>query len=281
MFPSSTPPNHAQRIASGSRRSVLLVALGVCLASQSCVAPRPDNSRYDRHFESGVWQDALAQQTSRPDRLWPEAVLLGTVPVAFLLDSTLNEDSPQAPVASIDKTAADSLPVALTATGLAIGGFRWAGGDHGESFEAGVESTAAVAALTQIMKVLVARPRPDGGSNDSYPSGHTSFSFAGATLIARELEDLNDTEWNPYELLLYVPAVYVGIERVRADQHWASDVAVGAFLGTFVTNWIWDAHFKRDDDERPTVFGTRHRFDWKFSGGYVDERPVFGIEIDF
>lgn len=276
----SSPGSHLRR-ATTARRIVSVAIVCAGLVAQGCVSPSDTNSRYGRHFESDVWSGSLAQQTSRPDRLWPEAVLLATVPVAFAMDSELNEDRPRAPLNAIDKNAADTFPIALAAGGLAIGGWRWANGDDSRSFEAGAEAIAGTAAVTQIMKTLIGRPRPDSGSHDSFPSGHTAFAFAGATLIARELEDPNDTSWNPAELLLYAPAVFVGVERVRSDRHWTSDVAFGAFLGTFLTNWIWDAHFKRDDDERATIFGSRHRFDWRLCGGFADELPVFGVEFSF
>lgn len=77
--------------------------------------------------------------------------------------------------------------------------------------------------LTQGLKIVAQRDRPDGGSH-SFPSGHTSATFATAAVIQHD-----------YGLAAALPffalGSFVGYSRVRSNHHWLSDVAFGAALG--------------------------------------------------
>jgi membrane-associated phospholipid phosphatase len=74
----------------------------------------------------------------------------------------------------------------------------------------------------------------------SFYSGHSSTSFAAATALtieAYEFHWLSDgTRW-VVPALAYSAAASVGYLRIASDNHWASDVAVGAAMGTGVT-WL-------------------------------------------
>lgn len=60
----------------------------------------------------------------------------------------------------------------------------------------------------------------------SLPSGHTTASFALATIAANKI----DTWWS--YLAFYSLATITGLGRIYDNQHWFSDVAIGAFIGT-------------------------------------------------
>jgi membrane-associated phospholipid phosphatase len=97
------------------------------------------------------------------------------------------------------------------------------------------------------LKGVVGRERPSGapGKPDilrvgqgfgqtryaSFPSGHTSAAFACATVIATDRADLPPAARHILGPLAFVAAGFVGLSRIYGDQHWASDVAVGAALG--------------------------------------------------
>jgi hypothetical protein len=67
----------------------------------------------------------------------------------------------------------------------------------------------------------------------SFPSGHSTTAFAAAAAVTDET-----TLWWPKSTwiigpLMYGGATMVGLSRMYHNRHWASDVAVGAMIGTF------------------------------------------------
>jgi hypothetical protein len=264
------PLDRCSKVCAGT---LLVALLGAC-------ASDPDDGRFRRHFEAPIIGESLQEQWQRPDRAIPELTLLATVPVAFMLDSDLHEDTPQEPISVGGKTAGDTIPIALGAGALAVGGFDWVGGDRAQTFEAASEALALTALTTETLKNAVGRRRPDRGTPTSFPSGHTSFSFAATTVLLRELEgDDGDSAWNPWEIAAYVPAGYVAWERVRADRHWPSDVAAGAFFGVFISNWVWDAHFPHDGERR--IYEAPSKVSWHLEAVDLDGRAALGVTIWF
>ena len=78
-----------------------------------------------------------------------------------------------------------------------------------------------------ILKKTIKGTRPDNSSNNSFPSGHTAFSFTGAEIFHQELKE-------NYPILSfagYPIAAGVGIYRMLNNKHYLSDVLVGAGLG--------------------------------------------------
>jgi membrane-associated phospholipid phosphatase len=68
----------------------------------------------------------------------------------------------------------------------------------------------------------------------SFPSGHTVAAFAAAAAVSAET-----SRWWPQATyygigpMLYGGAVAVGVSRMYENRHWASDVIMGAAIGTF------------------------------------------------
>lgn len=92
-----------------------------------------------------------------------------------------------------------------------------------------------------LLKEIVNNPRPNGGSF-SFPSGHTSYSFASATVL---FHSYKEDSWL-LSLSGYLPASVVGAYRVIKDKHWVSDVLFGAGLGMLFGHLsyhldIWDS----------------------------------------
>ena len=79
-------------------------------------------------------------------------------------------------------------------------------------------------AVSGVLKKAVQRERPDGADTRSFPSGHTSVSFASATVLQRELG------WK-VGIPAYAAATYVGMARIEKKKHYLSDVAFGAAIG--------------------------------------------------
>lgn len=68
--------------------------------------------------------------------------------------------------------------------------------------------------------------KKDNSSFVSFPSGHTTVAFAAATVFAMEYR-----EYRAVPILAYSAATAIGLSRIVQNQHWISDVMVGAALG--------------------------------------------------
>jgi hypothetical protein len=71
------------------------------------------------------------------------------------------------------------------------------------------------------------------GNWQSFPSGHSTTAFAAASAVTDE----TSIWWpksTPYiGTAMYGGATLVGLSRMYHNKHWASDVALGALIGTF------------------------------------------------
>lgn len=90
----------------------------------------------------------------------------------------------------------------------------------------GLKAFAVTDAASTLLKAAVHERRPDGQSNDSFPSLHTSAAFSMATVVSRY-----DSEWG---IPAYGAAALVGWSRVENRDHYWHDVIAGAALGYFV-----------------------------------------------
>jgi membrane-associated PAP2 superfamily phosphatase len=68
--------------------------------------------------------------------------------------------------------------------------------------------------------------KKDNSSFESFPSGHTTVAFAAATVFAMEYR-----EYRIVPIIAYSAATAIGLSRIVQNQHWISDVLVGAALG--------------------------------------------------
>jgi hypothetical protein len=81
------------------------------------------------------------------------------------------------------------------------------------------------------VKGLTKIERPDGSSNNSFPSGHTATAFMGAEFLWQEYKNVN--VW--YGISGYAVATGTGFFRIYNGRHWLSDVAMGAGIGILST----------------------------------------------
>jgi membrane-associated phospholipid phosphatase len=211
---------------------------------------------------------------SDPVRLIPQATLLLAAPLLVVFDRELEDRSVAHPQVTYgDTSRGNAAAVVLGSAALGLSGGTWIAGDSGRSFEILAESMAATMATTGALKLAIPRSRPTHESDSSFPSGHTAFSFCAATYLARTTWDATDQWWRGVGFLSYLPAAYVGISRIEGNQHFPSDVAVGAFLGAALTNWIYDAHVGDPKSGRAGIFDQSRG---PVSGfvPYVEERGV-------
>ncbi|MDB4912714.1 MAG: phosphoesterase PA-phosphatase related protein [Gemmatimonadetes bacterium] len=114
----------------------------------------------------------------------------------------------------------------------------------------GVEAVLLATSITTVLKGTLGRARPyatsdtnsrdfklwGGFGNDqrqSFPSGHSTTAFAVAAAVTSEVR-----RTMPQRLWMIAPVMYggaslVGVSRMYHNNHWASDVVLGAAIGTF------------------------------------------------
>ena len=114
----------------------------------------------------------------------------------------------------------------------------------------GTEAIVVGAGISGVLKLALGRARPytsadtnprnfslgrglKGTDFQSFPSGHSTTAFAAAAAVSAEM-----TEWWPHQRWIVNPVVYggaalVGLSRIYEDKHWASDVVMGAAIGSF------------------------------------------------
>jgi membrane-associated phospholipid phosphatase len=68
----------------------------------------------------------------------------------------------------------------------------------------------------------------------SYPSLHTAAAFATATALVGEIHERRPEATKVAAPLLYAAAMIPGLTRIYLDQHWASDIVAGGFLGALI-----------------------------------------------
>ncbi len=119
--------------------------------------------------------------------------------------------------------------------------------------DVGLHTTEAIilgSGVTMVFKDILGRSRPfvtnatdprdfklfkgfGNGDRQSFPSGHTTAAFAAASSLTSEVHRVYPHLTWIAGPLLYGGATTVGLARMYHNKHWASDVALGAAVGTF------------------------------------------------
>ena len=134
------------------------------------------------------------------------------------------------------------LAIGLHAGAFGLLGMGWITGKEGLTRWGGAftETIILLDVIVFPVKVITGRSRPGNGSAldfsmpgsiyDAFPSGHTAYSFGLASLLSRSPAPA----WS--KTLFWAGASGVALQRIFSDQHWTSDVVVGALLG------LWAGH---------------------------------------
>jgi hypothetical protein len=93
-------------------------------------------------------------------------------------------------------------------------------------------------ATVNIVKNTGRVTRPDGTSNNSFPSGHTATAFMGAEFLFQEYKDVS--VW--YGISGYAIAAGTGFFRMYNNRHWLTDVVAGAGIGMMSTKIAYWVH---------------------------------------
>jgi membrane-associated phospholipid phosphatase len=92
--------------------------------------------------------------------------------------------------------------------------------------------------IVQGMKKYIPSERPSGSGMNSMPSGHTAQAFVSATIL--DMEYRNISPW--ISVGGYAMATTTAVYRMANNQHWISDVLIGAGIGLFSTKVVYFTH---------------------------------------
>jgi len=81
-----------------------------------------------------------------------------------------------------------------------------------------------------------------GGAYQSLPSGHATAAFAAAAVLASEARRRWPGRASWIATGAYASATLVALSRIYHDEHWASDVMLGAGIGTVAGRVLVRAH---------------------------------------
>ena len=129
----------------------------------------------------------------------------------------------------------------------------------------GTEALIAGELVAATLKGVIGRQRPyvrprdarnyqlfrglrGGNSYRSFPSGHSVAAFAAAAAVTAETSrNAPNSTWIVAPIM-YGGAALAGVSRMYNNQHWASDVIIGAAIGTFAGLKVVRYHDSRPDN---------------------------------
>lgn len=229
-------------------------------------APSPPIGRMDAAYFKGYATDAGKIITS-PLRWEPKdwikfSLVVGGTGALLLADKEIkdfsqrNRSSIAGGFANMGNVIGDPLVVFPAAGAFYLYGQLADDGKVRRTSLLALESLVISGALTEGIKRLAGRPRPEvgelvgtwhGPSFDkryvSFSSGHTANAFAVATVVASEYRDVPFVATTAYSL-----ATLTALSRIYTDKHWASDTLFGAAIGHFVSKAVLSYH-KQDKNQ--------------------------------
>lgn len=225
--------------------AALPAGTSILSAQADTISPRPLFRPADAYLAAAFIVGTVALHPL--DKTWAQ----------HLQDSTTQANKFFGDVASTVRTIAEPGSYLIGLSMYAVGRLT-----HNEkAADLGLHGTEAIAvgALTgDILKNAFGRARPyvdvnnpnswsfgrgfKGGQYQSFPSGHTVAAFAAAAAVTSET-----SRWWPSTRWIIGPAMYggatlVGLSRMYNNKHWASDVMMGAAIGTFAGNKVVRYH---------------------------------------
>ncbi|MFH1995834.1 MAG: phosphatase PAP2 family protein [Candidatus Omnitrophota bacterium] len=212
------------------------------------ISPYASLKNIPKRYLSDAWY--ILKSPARIDKsdIIPLAVVIGGTACLMAADRSIQgflrkdiQDEDAADALGEIKFLGDGVWEGAICGGFYVGGLMMRNEKWKEIAIAGGESLLIAGGISQAIKNLSGRYRPSAGegsskwrgptteSSISFPSGHATMAFALASVVATVYDE------NIFiGIASYGTASVVAFERMYSDSHWASDVFLGAAIGTFV-----------------------------------------------
>ncbi len=236
-----------------------------------------DNFTAPLHFESRDWKNV--------------AITAAVVGSGFFLDNTLrsysqeNHTNFKNDLFNIDQYYTTKYVVIATAGIYGFGLIT----DNDKARKIGVqlgESIIYAGAVTVTLKSLIGRSRPytNRGHTDfnpftlnnddlSFPSGHATLAFAFSTVMAHQIDNIF------WKAGWFGAAGLVCYARMYHDQHWASDVLMGAAVGYFTGRFVVD-HTINNSDEKASEENSAKPF-YSVGINFKENIPIYTFNLGY
>jgi len=199
-------------------------------SSQAAAPPRADGRRTMGLLLANLGRDVVGVFAT--ESLHPLLIGSAATGVAAIFDDDISGaiGDPESDFGRVGDAAGGGLVVGGVVTALFVAGRL---SDHQRFRDATYDlltGTLVTQAYSLVIKVAVNRTRPSGSTSridSSFPSGHSSTSFAMATVLERHYG------WKA-GVPGYAVASLIAASRVRYDHHYLSDVVAGSTLGIIV-----------------------------------------------
>lgn len=141
---------------------------------------------------------------------------------------------PAAGKSKINQNVDDGIVVAGDYLQLVLPGLGYANALLRKDYEGAKQLTYSIlttSAVIHSLKFVVNRNRPNQSNWKSFPSGHTSAAFSGASFL--------NSRYGPYwGVPAYAAAAFVGASRVHGKHHFLGDVIAGGSVA-FMVNQLF------------------------------------------
>lgn len=233
---------------------LIVILLFIANISNGIFAQKRDTTLFRQVFNHGLTdtKEYLLSPLDWESKEWLTVGGLGAATGALIAwgDQPIYKLNNEIQSEGLDKLSDKLEPIGNVYSYLAVGAILLKGVVTQDNYavETGfiaMESFAFTGVFNRAAKMLAGRARPNESNTTtahdwhgpfianpffnhvSFFSGHTTTTFSIASVFAYRYKD---TEWVPY--VAYGLASLGGLQRIYGNRHWASDVLVGAAIGT-------------------------------------------------
>ena len=226
---------------------------------------------WSRNFQSFDFLEPLIPRVAAARSDVGNIVLGSGVPYALLTTAFAARSTDQATLTEIGRWGwvgiderQDNWPVLASLFALAGAGVFLPSTQDGGQYSGDVKIDRAIVlalgvatayGISEPLKYVFDRRRPNGEDSLSRPSGHATGGFAAMAFLSNVLRDALAPEKEPdlgvrilkeaTTALPYLGAGYLALERVHGKDHFLTDTLLGGAVGAFTMNMFYAWSFTR------------------------------------